>query len=346
MTSLIFIGTLGDGHGMTRDEEVAPTDIPDDGRAAMADEVRAGLTAVPLPTLPSKYFYDARGGALFDEITRLPEYYLTRAEIGILEREAGGIAARAHARHLLELGSGAGTKVRLLLDALARAGPLESCTLVDLNRAALDAALRSLAGSHPRVALRGIVADFVTGLAAAGPGGSRMVAFLGSTIGNLHPTEVPAFFRRVRAILAPGDAFLLGVDLVKDPARLEAAYDDAAGVTAEFNRNILRVVNARLGADFDPSAFDHVAFFDAEAGWIEMRLRAVRAMRVRVPAAGLDLAFAKGDEIRTEISCKYTRGRLESLASGTGLAVDEWHPDAEGLFAVALLRPTGADASG
>jgi len=170
-----------------------------------------------------------------------------------------------------------------------------------------------------------------------GEGGGRLAAFFASTIGNLHPDEVPPFLARVAERLAPGDAFLVGVDLVKDPARLEAAYNDTAGVTAAFNRNILRVMNDRLGADFDPDAFAHVAFYDRERAWIEMRLRSLKLQRVRIPAARLDLAFEAGEEIRTEISCKYTRSTFEALLPGTGLVLDRWYTDPENLFALALL---------
>jgi L-histidine N-alpha-methyltransferase len=176
-------------------------------------------------------------------------------------------------------------------------------------------------------------------LDSIGPGGDRLIAFLGSTIGNLHPDdEVPAFLRRVAGQLAPGDAFLLGVDLVKDTATLEAAYNDTQDVTAEFNRNILRVLNERFGADFDPDQFDHVAFYDEARAWIEMRLRARRAMRVRVPAAGLTLSLSRGEEIRTEISCKYTLGTLQARARGAGLWVERWLTDPEPVFGLALMR--------
>jgi L-histidine N-alpha-methyltransferase len=185
-----------------------------------------------------------------------------------------------------------------------------------------------------------VVADFVRELHALGPGGDRLIAFLGSTIGNLHPDhEVPGFLTRVARQLAPGDAFLLGVDLVKDKATLEAAYNDDLGITAEFNRNILRVVNRRFGADFDPEAFAHVAFYDESRAWIEMRLRARRPMRVKVPAAGLALTLARGADIRTEISCKYTRAAVEARAARAGLAVERWFTGPERLFGLALLRP-------
>ena len=307
----------------------------------MAEEVREGLESRPLPMLPSKYFYDERGGALFDEITRLPEYYLTRTEEALLPAVAREVVQQVRPRNLVELGSGVGGKVRVLLDAMDEAGTLQSCTLLDISESAIANSLSQLRSERPRLKTAGVVGDFLTDLRAVGPGESRLIAFLGSTIGNIHPQDVPAFFRSAAAILAPGDAVLVGLDLVKDRARLEAAYNDARGVTAEFNRNILRVMNTRLGADFDPAAFDHVAFYDAERAWIEMRLRARHPMLVRVRGAGVELSLPAGGEIRTEISCKYTRPALEGALSGTGLMLDEWRTDPDSLFALALLRRLG-----
>jgi L-histidine N-alpha-methyltransferase len=306
----------------------------------MAAEVRQGLDAA-LPTLPCKYFYDDRGSRLFEEITRLPEYYLTRAEEAILEAVAGDVIGEARPRELVELGSGSGRKIRVLLDAMGRAGLLERCLLLDINETFLSQSVEALSAAYPALRVRGIRGDFIHDLAALGPGGRRMVLFLASTIGNLHPNDVPPFFRRVAAILAPGDCMLLGVDLVKDKARLEAAYNDAGGVTALFNRNILQVVNGRLGGDFDPEGFDHVAFYDEDNAWIEMRLRARRPMTVRVAACGLTLRFERGEEIRTELSCKYTRGSLEGRLRRTGLRLRRWFTDAEELFGLALLERTG-----
>jgi len=309
-----------------------------DERAEMAAEVRDGMLGTPLPSIPSKFFYDGRGSALFEEITRLPEYYQTRTEEKILESIAGQVVARVRPSELVELGSGASRKVRILLDAMAAARRLDGCVLFDINEADVRESASRLAAAYPGIEIRGIVGDFTAELAALGPGGGRLLAFLGSTIGNLHPREVPPLLRRVAAVLEPGDGFLLGLDLVKDVERLEAAYDDAAGVTARFNRNILLVLNDRLGADFDPAAFDHVAFYDRENAWIEMRLRANRAVRARVPAAGLDVRFDPGDEIRTEISCKYTRRTLAACTRGTGLAIERWFSGRERAFALALLR--------
>jgi L-histidine N-alpha-methyltransferase len=239
----------------------------------------------------------------------------------------------------VEIGSGASPKVRILLDAMQRAGLLRSCTLLDINAGALQRSARALGALYPGLRTRRVVADFQEGFGGLGPGGERLMCFLGSTLGNFHPTEVPAFLRSMRAQLQPGDGLLIGLDLVKDTARLEAAYNDAAGVTARFNLNLLQVMNDRLDADFDLGAFEHVAFFDEERAWIEMRVRALRPTRARVPAAHVELTLARGEEIRTELSCKFTRDSLEGQLQGTGLRLDAWLTDPERLFALALLRP-------
>ena len=199
--------------------------------------------------------------------------------------------------------------------------------------------MRALGRDYPQARVRGVVGDFTQGFDGVGPGGGRIAALFGGTIGNLHPRDVPSFLARVADLLEAGDGFLVGIDLVKDKRVLEAAYNDAAGVTARFNRNILQVMNDRLGADFDPSAFDHVAFYDEENAWIEMRLRARNAQRVRIPDAGVDMRFSPGDEIRTEISCKYSRASLEAKLPGTGLRLGQWHADPENQFGLALLVP-------
>jgi L-histidine N-alpha-methyltransferase len=308
----------------------------------MADEIRAGLSSDP-PEIPCKYFYDDAGSRLFDEITRLPEYYQTRTEERILEARAAGVVGRFRPGELVELGPGTSRKTRILLEAAARVGSLKTCVLFDINERVLEESIGVLSSALPGVEVRGVVGDFATDLGAIGPSSERrLVVFLGGTIGNLHPPDVPAFFSRLAAVLQEGDGFLLGVDLVKDPARLHAAYNDAAGVTARFNRNILKVVNEALDGDFDPAAFEHVAFYDAGNAWIEMRLRAMRPMRVSIRGAGIERAFDAGDEIRTEISCKYTRGSLSALLPGTGLRLLDWLTDEEGLFALAVLERDGS----
>lgn len=304
----------------------------------MASEVRAALARRPLPELPSKYFYDERGSALFEAITELPEYYQTRTETAILEAHAAGIVAAVRPRELVELGSGAGRKIRLFLEAMRAGRLLEAVALLEISEEYLRQSVAALQHEFPEAQVRGVLGDFLHDLPALGPGGGRLLLFLAGTVGNLHPDELPAFFRSAAGILAPGDGFLVGVDLVKDPARLHAAYNDAAGVTAEFNLNILRVLNARLGADFDPADFEHRAFYDTERQWVEMRLRARRPVIARVPEAGVELALAQGDEIRTELSCKYTRQSFAARLEGSGLELQDWLTDAEGQFASALLR--------
>jgi L-histidine N-alpha-methyltransferase len=304
----------------------------------MADEVRAGLQTRPLPELPSKYFYDDRGSALFDEITRQPEYYHTRTEEAILERVAEEVVDVVRPNELCELGSGVGRKVRLILDAMKHRGLLERCVMLDISEGFLIDSCHQLDADYPDLEVRGIVGDFLEDLPALGPGGGRLALLLAGTIGNLHPERVPPFLRALAQQLVPGDSFLLGLDLVKDEGRLHAAYNDAAGVTAEFNRNILRVLNTHLDADFEPEAFEHVAFYDRENAWIEMRLRATRDMEFSIPGAAMNMSLGRGDEVRTELSCKYTRPSLEAMLTGTGIRIEGWYADPENLFASALLR--------
>ena len=303
----------------------------------MADEVRRGLSAAN-PWLPCKYFYDDRGSELFEQITRLPEYYQTRTEEAILERIAPDVIARVQPRELVELGSGAGRKIGYLLEAMARRGQAARLVLFDINALFVDASARRIAARFPDAEIQGVTGDFTDDLGALGPGGGRLAVFLAGTIGNLHPDDVPRFLSRVAQQLEPGDGLLVGMDLVKDVSRLEAAYNDAAGVTAEFNRNILRHCNDVLGSDFVADDWEHVAFYDVARAWIEMRLRASRACRVHIPGAGLSVAFRAGDEISTEISCKYTRDSFDGMLVGTGLAMERWYTDDENLFALALLR--------
>jgi len=308
----------------------------------LATDVRAGLSASP-KTLPPKYFYDARGSELFDEITRLPEYYPTRTERAILERVAPAVAATSGASTLIELGSGTSEKTRLLLRALSEAGTLRRFVPFDVDPAVLKDASSAIAEEFPGLAVEPVVGDFERHLGQLPAGPHRLLAFLGSTIGNLDPAQRSEFLRAVRATLRPGDAFLLGTDLVKSPERLVAAYDDAAGVTAEFNRNVLAVVNRDLGADFDLTAFDHVAVWDAEHEWIEMRLRARYEQIVRIPALSLEVRFERGEELRTEISAKFRRARVEAELAAAGLELREWWTDdpdgAGGDFALSLSVP-------
>ncbi|WP_344611881.1 L-histidine N(alpha)-methyltransferase [Dactylosporangium salmoneum] len=307
----------------------------EDLAAALRADARRGLTATP-KWLPPKYFYDARGSALFEEITRLREYYPTRAEREILAERAGAIARRTGAKVLVELGSGSSEKTRLLLDALREHGTLGSFVPLDVSGAALRDALAALRTDYPDLHLHGIVADFVNHLEVLPESGTRLVAFLGGTIGNLVPAERAAFLAGVRARLSPGEWLLIGADLVKNPAVLVPAYDDAAGVTAEFNRNVLHVLNRELHADFNPSLFAHVALWDPANEWIEMRLRATRPMTVHVADLGLDVSFAGGEELRTEVSAKFRPGRLANELAAAGFAVRDRWTDTLGRFSLTL----------
>lgn len=312
-------------------------------KACIPDAEREHLRTMlsrPLPEIPPVYFYDDHGSALFEEITCLPEYYQTRTEIGILERSAAEILAALRPHRLVELGSGAGRKIRLLLDAWRPEGRGASCTMLDVNELFLESSVYRLRADYPELAFKGVVGDFTTDLARLGPGGERLIVFFGGTIGNLYPAERRAFLDELACRMEPTDALLLGVDLVKDPGRLEAAYNDAEGVTAAFNRRALCSLNQRFGADFEVEAFEHRAFYDTERAWIEMRLVAMRAMTVRVPALDLHLELVEGAEIRTEVSCKFTRASLEEAARG--LRVAAWYTDPERLFALALLRKRAA----
>ncbi|RGC67781.1 Histidine-specific methyltransferase EgtD [Micromonospora sp. MW-13] len=301
----------------------------------LREDVRTGLTAAP-KWLPPKWFYDARGSELFEEITRLPEYYPTRAERSVLAERAGEIAELTGAKTLIELGSGSSEKTRLLLDAFTRRGGLGTFVPLDVSVSALRQSTEQIAADYPGLRVRGIVGDFTRHLHRLPAGGRRLVIFLGGTIGNLLPAERAGFLAAMRAALEPGDWLLLGTDLVKDPAVIVPAYDDGAGVTAEFNRNVLRVINRELDADFDPEAFTHVALWDPEREWIEMRLRADRPHRVRV--LDLDVAFAAGEELRTEVSAKFRPEGIAAELAAAGFTAHEFWTDADGRFGVTLAR--------
>jgi L-histidine N-alpha-methyltransferase len=305
---------------------------------SMADDVRAGLTAMP-KTLPPKYFYDARGSELFDEITRLPEYYPTRTERSILVERAAEIAAVTRAETLIELGSGTSEKTRLLLRALRDGGTLRRFVPFDVDPAVLKDASAAVSDEFPSIAVEPVVGDFECHLSELPRHRRRLLAFLGSTIGNLDPAQRALFLRDVRAALGPGDAFLLGTDLVKSPERLVAAYDDAAGVTSAFNKNLLAVLNRDLGADFDPDEFDHVAIWDDEREWIEMRLRSRQDQTVRLSMLDLEVHFARGEELRTEISAKFRRRTVEHELAAAGLRLTDWWTDPAGDFALSLSVP-------
>ncbi|MFH9002292.1 L-histidine N(alpha)-methyltransferase [Streptomyces afghaniensis] len=307
--------------------------LPEDATdAALRADVHRGLTGRP-KTLPPKWFYDAHGSDLFEKITELPEYYPTRAEREILVARSGDIAAATRARTLVELGSGSSEKTRHLLDALT---DLHTYVPVDVSESALTQAGQALAAERPGLDVHALIADFTAELTLPETPGPRLVAFLGGTIGNLLPVERAAFLASVRALLAPGDALLLGTDLVKDEEALVRAYDDAAGVTAAFNMNVLTVINRELGADFEPAAFDHVALWDAEHEWIEMRLRSRTAQTVKVPALDLAVDFAAGEELRTEVSAKFRQEGVRGELSAAGLELAHWWTDDAGRFALSL----------
>ena len=310
---------------------------PHDYERALARDVRTGLTATP-KELPPKYFYDDRGSELFDAITRLPEYYPTRAERAILDAVAPEIASRTAADTLIELGSGTSEKTRLLLDALAAHGTLERFVPFDVSEATLRDAAAAVADEYS-ISVHAVVGDFERHLDTLPRGGTRLVAFLGSTIGNLAPRKRATFLADIASGLEPGDGFLLGTDLVKAVDRLIPAYDDGAGVTADFNRNILRVVNRALDADFEPNRFAHVARWDPDEQWIEMWLESDGAQTVRVAGLDLTVVFEAGEAMRTEISAKFTRERMELELDAAGLTLDGWWTDPAGDFALSLSRP-------
>ncbi|WP_410597652.1 L-histidine N(alpha)-methyltransferase [Amycolatopsis sp. lyj-23] len=305
--------------------------------AELRADVVAGLTAAQ-KWLPPKWFYDADGSELFEKITQLPEYYPTRSEREVLAAHAGDVAKLTGAHTLVELGSGSSEKTRLLLDALTAHGTLEAFVPLDVSESALAEAAEAISKDYPGLAVRGVVGDFTQHLDLLPDGQPRVVAFLGGTIGNFLPAERAAFLRSVRAVLDEGEWLLLGTDLVKDPRILERAYDDAAGVTAEFDKNVLRVINARLGANFDPDEFEHVSHWDAENEWIEMRLRARRDLTVEIPGADLTVAFAAGEHVRTEISAKFRPSGVEAELAAAGFALEHWWIDSQQRFGVSLAK--------
>ncbi|MCC5951617.1 MAG: L-histidine N(alpha)-methyltransferase [Acidimicrobiia bacterium] len=281
-----------------------------DWQATLVDDLRVSLLENPRRVAPV-WFYDERGSELFEQITELAEYYPTRAERELLERHAPDLRSLG-ADTLVELGSGSSEKTSFLLDALHGGGDLGRYVPFDVSEEMLRGAATSVAARYPALDVHGVVGDFHRHLHTLPLDGSTMVAFLGSTIGNLRPEQRASFLTDLYATLEPGDHLLLGVDLVKDPAVLVAAYDDADDVTAEFNRNALRVLNAEVGADFDPDGFDHVATWNADQEWIEMRLRATTAQRVSIPPLETTIGFDVGDDLLTEISAKF---RLAPLAA-------------------------------
>jgi L-histidine N-alpha-methyltransferase len=303
--------------------------------SSLEEDARRGLTSTP-KDIPPKWFYDDRGSQLFDEITRLPEYYPTRAERAILAAHAGDIARLTRAETLVELGSGSSEKTRALLDALRSEGTLRRFAPFDVSKQTLHDAAGAIQAEYPGVEVEPVVGDFDTDLDLLPHDGRRLVVFLGGTIGNLLPEVRRRFLASIARSLEAGDHFLLGTDLVKDVARLEAAYNDAQGVTEAFNKNVLRVMNRELGADFDVDAFDHVAIYDVDNDWIEMRLRSRADQIVHVDALGLDVGFADGEEMRTEVSAKFRREGVEAELGAAGLHLEQWWTDPAGDFALSL----------
>jgi dimethylhistidine N-methyltransferase len=310
---------------------------PEERRAALEDDVATGLSAAR-KRIPSKWHYDAEGSRLFGEITTLPEYYLTRRERAILGRHAAEIVARAGADTLVELGAGTSEKTRLLLDAMSAAGSLNRVVVLDVDEPTLRTSAERLSREYPGAEVVAVVADLERHLGQLPSEGRRMIAFLGSSIGNFRPDERSALLRGLGAGMRAGDTFLLGTDLVKEPARLEAAYDDSRGVTARFSLNVLAVLNRELGADFDPEGFRHVAAWDPRNEWIDIRLRSLRAQRVRIETLDLEVRFDEDEELCTEISAKFRHERLVRELADAGLALAASWTDEDGDFAVALAR--------
>jgi L-histidine N-alpha-methyltransferase len=312
--------------------------LPDDGPlAGLAEDVREGLSC-PFKELPPKYFYDERGSELFEAITELEEYYPTRAERSILERRAPEIVAASAPTTLIELGSGSATKTRCLLDGMRDADSLETYVPVDISEEITRRVAEELVAEYRGLSVHGIVCDYETHLERVPREEGALIAFLGGTIGNFRPAPRRAFLARIATLMYPGDRFLLGTDLVKEPSRLEAAYNDRQGVTAEFNKNVLHVLNRELDADFEPDLFEHVAFWDADNCWIDIRLRSLTQQFVDIRGLDMRVHFARNEEMRTEISTKFTRGRLERSYADAGLELVEWWTDAEELYALSLAR--------
>jgi L-histidine Nalpha-methyltransferase len=305
--------------------------------SGMAADVRIGLTK-PFKELSPRYFYDERGSELFEQITTLEEYYPTRAERAILSADAAAIvAAAAQPATLIELGSGSASKTRVLLDAMRDAGCLRAYAPVDISEEITRDTAAAVAREYG-IDVHGLVCDFERDLERIPLEGPRMIAFLGGTIGNFEPQQRASFLARVANLLGPEDTFLLGTDLIKDRATLEAAYNDSSGVTAAFNKNVLAVLNARLGADFDLDAFEHVAFFDEENLFVDIRLRSLRRQLVSIADLDMTVAFERGEEMRTEISTKFARPGLEGIYREAGLDLTDWWTDPEELFGLSLAR--------
>jgi L-histidine Nalpha-methyltransferase len=308
----------------------------DEGRSALYEATRRGLRA-EVKQLPSVWLYDERGSRLYEEITRLPDYYLPRREGEILREWATWIARRTQAHTLVELGAGAANNTRLLLQALDSAGTLERFVALDISEETLRASAQSIAAAYPQVLVHAIVGDFERDLGALAEGERRLIAFLGSTIGNLYPAQRKGFFETLASLLMRDDAFLVGVDLVKDEEQLAAAYNDDRGATEAFVRNALAAVNEELDANFDQRRFAYAARWDPEHEWMEIGVRALEAHTVTIQRLELDVAFERDEPLRVEISAKFRREGFELEAARAGLQSQFWWTDAGGDFALALM---------
>ena len=310
----------------------------EDARSNMRADALRGLQAAE-KSIPPVWFYDERGSRLFEEITQLPEYYPTRAERALLERHALAIAEQSKADTLVELGAGACDKTRVLLSALEQAGTLSRYIPFDVSDEFLRSAATSLSGEFSTLDIHLVIGDFHQHLTEIPSPGRRMIAFLGGTIGNLTPAQRTRFLFDLNCTMTSDDSLLIGTDLVKDPSRLVAAYDDASGVTAEFNRNVLHVLNGQLGGNFDPDLFRHVAVWNEDEQWIEMRLRAEEDTEVSLTDAGLTVRFCRGEDLLTEISAKFTPERVEQELTAAGFVVEGMWGAEEGEFLLTLAHP-------
>jgi len=308
--------------------------------AQLRDDAREGLLRAPR-WISSKYFYDDAGCALYDQITELPEYYPARTEIAIMRGCLPGIVDRYHPTELVEIGAGASPKTRVLLDAIGAYGPSMHYIPLDVAASALRRASIDLCADYPGLTIDAIAADFMRQLSVVPPpasGGGRLVAFLGGTFGNIAPGDRRGFLNEIAALLGPEDVALIGVDPATDPERTRRAYDDAAGVTAQFNRNVLRVMNRELDADFPVDVFRHIARWVPELHRVEMRLRADTEIVVRLGALACDITIGVGEEILTEICGKFLRSQFDTIVGESGLEVCEWHTDPDELFALSVVR--------
>jgi L-histidine Nalpha-methyltransferase len=313
--------------------------LTEDDERSLANDVLDGLTK-PFKELPPKHHYDARGSELFEQICRLPEYYPTRTELAILTDRADDIVAATGAGELVELGAGASDKARVLLDSMEAAGTLRRYIPLDVSASVVQDAADRLTEDYADLRVHGVVGDFERHLehVPGSDGVPRLVALLGGTIGNFPPGTRRTQLTKIAGLLGPADRLLLGTDLVKDPAIIEAAYNDSQGVTAEFNRNLLHVINRELGADFVPESFDHTAFFDRRHEWVEMRLKATRPRSVLITDLDLRVEFAAGEEIRTEISAKFTPERVQADLEAAGLTLEHWYTDEHDLFGISVAK--------